>query len=61
MTKGKKVVLTKTNGRSKTIKGLKPERVYYIKIRAYKTYKSANGKTLRAYGKWSKVKKAKTR
>lgn len=61
MTKGKKIVLTKTNCKSKTIKGLKSKRKYYIKIRAYKTYKSSNGKVLKAYGKWSKIKKAKTK
>lgn len=61
MTKGKKVVLTKTNCKSKIIKGLKSKRKYYVKIRAYKTYKSSNGKVLKAYGKWSKIKKAKTK
>lgn len=61
MTRGKKIVLTKTNCKSKTIKGLKSKRKYYVKIRAYKTYKSSNGKVLRAYGKWSKIKKAKTK
>lgn len=61
MTKGKKVILTKTNRKSKVIKGLKPKRKYYIKIRAYKTYKSDNGKTLRSYGKWSKIKKLTTK
>lgn len=61
MTKGKKVVLTKTNCKSKTLKGLKSRRRYYVKIRAYKTYESTNGKILKAYGKWSKIKKAKTK
>lgn len=60
-TKGKKVYLTKTNCKSKTIKGLKSKRKYYVKIRAYKTYKSPSGKILKAYGKWSKIKKAITR
>lgn len=61
MTKGKKIVLTKTNCKSKIIKGLKSKRKYYVKIRAYKTYKSSNGKVLKAYGKWSKIKKSKTK
>lgn len=61
MTKCKKVCLTKTNCKSKIIKGLKSKRKYYVKIRAYKTYKSPNGKILKAYGKWSKIKKAITR
>lgn len=60
-TKGKKVYLTKTNCKSKTIKDLKSKRKYYVKIRAYKTYKSPSGKILKAYGKWSKIKKAITR
>ena len=61
MTKGKKVCLTKINCKSKIIKGLKSKKKYYVKIRAYKTYKSQNGKILKAYGKWSKIKKAITR
>lgn len=61
MTKGKKVILTKTNGTSKTVKGLKSKKIYYIKVRAYKTYRSENGEMRRSYGKWSKIKKARTR
>lgn len=61
MTKGKKVVLTKTNCKSKILKGLKSKRKYYVKIRAFKTYKSSSGKTLKAYGKWSNIKKSKTK
>lgn len=61
MTKCKKVCLTKINCKSKIIKGLKSKKKYYVKIRAYKTYKSQNGKILKAYGKWSKIKKAITR
>ncbi len=61
MTKGKKVVVIKTNRKSKIIKGLKSKKKYYVKVRAYKTYTSFSGKTLKTYGKWSKIKKAKTK
>lgn len=40
--------------KSKTIKGLKKGKTYYVKVRAYKTY---GGKT--QYGAWSKCKKIK--
>ncbi len=61
MTKGKKVVFSKANKKSKIIKIFKSKKRYYVKVRAYKTYISLNGETLRAYGKWSKIKRAKTR
>ena len=59
--KGKKVVFVKANQSSKIIKGLKSKKVYYIKVRAYKTYKSESGEMRKSNGKWSKIIKAKTR
>lgn len=61
MKKGKKVVFANANRSFKIIKGLKSKRVYYIKVRAYKKYVSAKGEELWAYGKWSSVKRTKTR
>ena len=61
MKKGKKVVYVKANRSYKVIKGLKSKKTYYIKIRAYKKYVSVKGKELWAYGKWSNIKKTKTR
>ncbi len=59
--KGKRDITIKKNSNSKIIKGLKSNRVYYFKIRAYKKFISANGEMQKSYGKWSKVKKAKTK
>ena len=61
MKKGKKVIFVKANRSSKIIKGLKPKKTYYIKIRAYKKYVSAKGEIKKSFGKWSKIIKAKTR
>lgn len=61
MTKGKKVVFARANKRLKIIKGLKSGRRYFVKVRAYKTYISESGEVIRAYGKWSKVEKARVR
>ncbi len=60
MKKGKKVVYVKANRNSKIIKGLKSKKTYYIKLRAYKTYKSENGEIRKSYGEWSKIIKKKT-
>lgn len=37
--------------------GLKAKKKYYVRIRAYKTYRDARGYTQKAYGSWSKVSK----
>ena len=42
-----KVILSKANG-----KKLKKKKKYYIRVRAYKTYKDSKGKTKIAYGKY---------
>ena len=60
MKKVKKVVYVKVNRNSKIIKGLKSKKTYYIKVRAYKTYKSESGEIRKSYGKWSKIIKKKT-
>lgn len=57
MTKGKKVITVKGYKiTAKTIKKLKSRKTYYVKVRAY----NKKGK-LKAYGKWSRVKKIKVR
>lgn len=57
MTKGKKVITVKGYKiTTKTIKKLKSRKTYYVKVRAY----NKKGK-LKAYGKWSRVKKVKVR
>ena len=61
MNKGKRDITIKKNSNSKIIKGLKSKKIYYIKVRAYKTYKSESGEIRKSYGKWSKIIKAKTR
>lgn len=55
--KGAKIKPISKSKRSYTKKGLKAKKMYYARIRAYKTYKDANGKTQKSYGKWSMVRK----
>ncbi|MDO4364210.1 MAG: fibronectin type III domain-containing protein [Clostridia bacterium] len=52
----KTVTVTKQNASKKTVKKLKAEKKYYVRVR---TYKVVNGK--KVYGKWSKIKSAKTK
>lgn len=40
-----------------TKKGLKAKKKYYVRIRAYKTYKDAIGWTQKSYGKWTIISK----
>lgn len=50
--------ITKKNSVKKCIiSKLKKKKTYYIRIRAYKTYKNANGIRKKAEGKWAVVKK----
>lgn len=52
----KKVNIKKPNASKKTIKKLKKNKKYYVRVRSYKI---VNGK--KVYGKWSKVKSVKTK
>lgn len=45
---------------SKTVKGLKSKKNYYVRIRTYKTI-SINGSKKTYYGKWSAKKSVKTK
>lgn len=52
--------VTKTVNKSKTkytLKKLESGTKYYIRIRAYKNYKNAKGKTVKAYGEWTTLNK----
>ncbi len=56
-TKNKKTVIVKGyNNISKTVKGLKAKKKYYVKIRTYKSVKGT-----KVYSGWSKVKTVKTK
>lgn len=45
-----------TTANSKKISSLKKGKHYYVRVRAYKEYKNAQGKTQRVYGSWSSKK-----
>jgi hypothetical protein len=45
---------------SRTISGLKSKKKYYVRVRTYKTVKE-NGKNVKYYSSWSKVKTVKTK
>ncbi len=53
-------VLLKNTTTSKRVKGLKPGRKYYVRIRAYKTVKEG-GESKKIYSAWSRTKTAVTR
>lgn len=59
ITKNTKTYKAKAN--KKVIKKLKSNKKYFIKVRAYKTYKNTDEKTVYVYGKWSAVKSKKTK
>ncbi len=50
--KGAKTISLSKSKKAYTKKGLKAKRKYYVRIRAYKTYRNAKGKTQKVYGKW---------
>ena len=53
--KKSKIILTKTTSKKKiTIKKLKSKKTYYVRVRAYATYKDANGKPQKVYSSWIK-------
>ncbi|MFQ9515224.1 MAG: hypothetical protein ACLRZ9_05285 [Eubacterium sp.] len=54
--KSRKVFVKSGKKKSRTIKKLKQKKYYYVKMKAYKI---VNGK--RVYGKWTKIKKVKTK
>ena len=51
----------KNNKSSVTLKTKKSNKKYYIKIRAYKTYRDNKGKTTKVFGKFSNIKFAKAK
>ena len=52
----KSVIINKKNAKKKTIKNLKKNKKYFVRVRAYKI---VDGK--KVYGKWSKIKSIKTK
>ncbi len=55
--KGAKKVSISKSKKTYTKKKLKAKKKYYIRIRAYKTYKDANKKIKKVYGKWTTISK----
>lgn len=55
--KGAKIKTISKSKKTYTKKGLKSRKKYYIRIRAYKTYKDAIGITQKSYGKWTAISK----
>ena len=54
----KKDVIKKATTKNKIVfKKLKSKKKYFVRVRAYTTYKDAKGKTQKVYGKWFKSKK----
>ena len=56
----KTATIKKNKTTSKKITKLNKNKKYYVRIRTYKTVK-VNGKSIKIYSSWSKVKSAKTR
>lgn len=54
----KTVTVSKNKTTSKTVSGLKAKKKYYVRIRTYKTVK-VNGRSMKIYSGWSKVKSVK--
>lgn len=54
---GPKTITVSGSRKAVVKKGLKAKKKYYVRIRAYKTYRDARGYTQRAYGPWSRVSK----
>lgn len=55
--KGAKTVKISKSKKKYVAGKLKAKKKYYVRIRAYKTYKDTKGKTKKVYGKWVKVSK----
>lgn len=58
--KSAKTINLSSGSSSKTVKGLKSKKKYYVRIRTYKTI-SINGSNKTYYGKWSAKKSVKTK
>ena len=56
----KNTLVSRNKTTSKKITGLKSKKLYYVRIRTYKTVKYA-GKNIKLYSGWSKVKTVKTK
>ena len=56
----KTVTISKNKTTSKAISKLKAKKKYYVRIRSYKTVK-VNGKSVKLYSSWSKVRSVKTK
>lgn len=52
-----KLITLKKSKRKYRISKLKPKKKYYVRIRAYRSYKNGNGKTRKALGKWVVIRK----
>ena len=57
---GVKAMNVKSSKTIKKISKLKSKKTYYVRIRTYKTVK-VNGKSVKVYSNWSKIKKVKTK
>lgn len=55
--KGAKTISISKSKKKYTKKNLKSKKKYYLRIRAYKTYKDTNKKMINAYGKWTSISK----
>ena len=60
MSGAKTVTVGKNKTTSSTVKKLKSGKKYYVRVRTYKTVK-INGKSVKIYSSWSKVKSVKTK
>ena len=60
MSGAKTVKINKNKTTSSTVKKLKGKKKYYVRVRTYKTVK-INGKSVKLYSSWSKVKSVKTK
>lgn len=56
----KTVTISKQKTTKTTVKKLKAKKKYYVRIRTYKNVKY-QGKTIKVYSSWSKVKTVKTK
>ena len=60
MSGAKKVTVGKNKTTSSTVKKLKGKKKYYVRVRTYKTVK-VNGKNVKIYSAWSKMRNIKTK